>query len=111
MLRRKIQGQDEGASIIAECKVFEGDNMKELAKKLATKGVDDVLKQMTGDDILLENEVISQRDNLKDEKDKAKKLLRTKFDLFNQKYQALIKELTIVKYDRDGRTALPIDLS
>jgi len=39
-----IQGQDQGSSIIAECRVFEGDNMKELAKKLATKGVADVLE-------------------------------------------------------------------
>lgn len=83
VLRRNIQGQDEGASIVAECKVFEGDNMKELARKLATKGVDDVLKQMTGDDIILENDKITQRDNLLDASEKSKKLLKAKFDLFN----------------------------
>jgi hypothetical protein len=42
-LRKMIQGQDIGCSIIAECKAFEGDNMKELAKKLATKSVGMVL--------------------------------------------------------------------
>jgi hypothetical protein len=30
--------------------------MRELAKKLATKGVDDVLEQMTGDDIILKGD-------------------------------------------------------
>ena len=43
-LRKLIQGQDQGSSLIAECKAFEGDNMKELAKKLATKSVGDVLE-------------------------------------------------------------------
>jgi len=38
--------------------------MKELAKKLATKGVYDVLEQMTGDDIILNNEQVSKKDNL-----------------------------------------------
>lgn len=42
-LRKMIQGQDLGCSIIAECRAFEGDNMKELAKKLATKSVGMVL--------------------------------------------------------------------
>ncbi len=43
-LRKLIQGQDLGCSIIAECRAFEGDNMKELAKKLATKSVAMVLE-------------------------------------------------------------------
>ena len=46
--------------------------MKELAKKLATKSVDDVLEQMTGEDILLQNDVVSKKDNLVDSDAKGK---------------------------------------
>ena len=59
-----IQGQDIGCSIIADCKAFEGDNMKELAKKLATKSVGMVLQQMTGDDTLLDKDTLSQQSNM-----------------------------------------------
>lgn len=38
--------------------------MKELAKKLATKSVGMVLKQMTGDDTLLLNDTLSQESNM-----------------------------------------------
>ena len=84
--------------------------MKELAKKLATKGVSDVLEQMTGDDIVLNNDQVSKRDNLVDSDGKGKKLLRSLFDQFNTKYQNLIKELTVAKYDGAGNI-LPIDIN
>ena len=84
--------------------------MKELAKKLATKGVADVLEQMTGDDIILNNDQVSKRDNLVDSDGKGKKLLRSLFDQFNTKYQNLIKELTVAKYDGAGNI-LPIDIN
>ena len=41
---RLIQGQDWGAQIINDCSAFEGYKMKELAKKLRTKPVQEVLK-------------------------------------------------------------------
>ena len=69
--------------------------MKELAKKLATKNVVDVLLQMTGEDILLQNDVVDKKDNLVDSDEKGKKLLRTMFDQFNQRYQDLIKKETL----------------
>ena len=73
--------------------------MKELAKKLATKSADDVLKQMTGEDIVLKNDVVSKEDNLVEGVEKGTKLLKTKFDEFNERYQDLIKKETAAKFD------------
>jgi NAD dependent epimerase/dehydratase family enzyme len=82
--------------------------MKELAKKLATKNVVDVLLQMTGEDILLQNDVVDKKDNLVDSDEKGKKLLRTMFDQFNQRYQDLIKKETIAQFDGQGNI-IPIN--
>lgn len=82
--------------------------MKELAKKLATKSVGDVLEQMTGEDILLQNDVVSKKDNLVDSDDKGKKLLRKMFDQFNQRYQDLIKKETLAQFDAQGNI-IPIN--
>ena len=62
--------------------------MKELARKLATKSVGDVLEQMTGEDILVKNDVVSKKDNLvdSDSDEKGKKLLRKMFDQFSLCY-------------------------
>lgn len=78
--------------------------MKELAKKLATKGVDDVLKQMTGDDIIFENEIISQRDNIAGTGgSQGKQWLKSMFDKFNLRYQELIRRETMAQYDDEGK--------
>lgn len=75
---------------------------------MATKSVGDVLEQMTGEDILLHNEVVSKKDNLVDSDAKGKKLLRTMFDQFNKRYQDLIKKETLAQFDAQGNI-IPIN--
>lgn len=53
--------------IVNDCSAFEGHNMKELARKLNIKSVDEVIKQIKGEDMIIKDEKIDVEDNFKEE--------------------------------------------
>ena len=106
-----IRGQDWGAQIINECSAFEGYKIKELARKLRTKTAKQVLEQITGEDIIVERNILHLKDNFQElagSEFTGKPLLKEKYDEFQNYYQNLLKKLTIVKTNDQG-AILPVD--
>lgn len=86
--------------------------MKELAKKLNTKNVYDVLKQITGEDISVKDNKLKVKDNFNEDGQKiptGKTLLLKKYDEFYKLYQKKLIALTTVRTNDKG-DILPIDL-
>ena len=74
---RLIEGQDWGAQIINDCLAFQGEKQKALAKKLNTKTIDDVLKEIKGEDISVNNNILKGSDNFQEKPgNKGKALLK-----------------------------------
>lgn len=87
--------------------------MKELAKKLNTKDINQILKEIKGENISVKDKKLKVKDNFKEEESKipkGKALLQQKYDEFQKHYQKKLIALTTVKTNEKG-DILPIDLT
>ena len=88
--------------------------MKELAKKLNTKDINEVLRQIKGEDISVgKDDKLKVIDNFQEKEEKfptGKKLLLQKYEEFHRLYQNKLIALTIVRTNEKG-DILPIDLT
>jgi hypothetical protein len=47
-----------GQAVIAECQTFESMNLFEMNKKLQTKEIEDVIAEITGEDVTVMKEIV-----------------------------------------------------
>jgi hypothetical protein len=108
-LKQCLSGLQTGQAVIVECRTFESMNLFDMNKKLQTKGIEDVIAEITGEDIdfnedsgmlkVLNNDNCDQR---------AKTVLRAKYNEFKKQYEKIITKETKVVYGPDNKTRLPI---
>lgn len=80
--------------MIAECQTFESMNLFEMNKKLQTKDIEDVIAELTGEDVTVCFEEDSGRfeevHNVDNCDERAKEVLRAKYAEFMKHYKKII---------------------
>lgn len=84
-----LVGSEVGCGIISECVLFDGRNMVDLQRKLKVKTIEDVLREFSGDDLIIDktsmtsNQLVRFNSNFTTESEET---LRKLFSEFNTKY-------------------------
>ena len=78
--------------MIAECQTFESMNLFEMNKKLQTKEIEDVIAEITGEDVTVmkEDSGIVEVLNIDNCDERAKEVLSAKYAQFKMHYKKII---------------------
>jgi hypothetical protein len=81
-----------GQAVIAECQTFESMNLFEMNKKLQTKEIEDVIAEITGEDVTVmkEDSGIVEVLNIDNCDERAKEVLSAKYAQFKMHYKKII---------------------
>jgi hypothetical protein len=101
-LKQCLSGLQTGQAVIVECRTFESMNLFEMNKKLQTKGIEDVIAEITGEDIdINEDSGMLKVLNVDNCDQRAKNVLRAKYNEFKKQYEKIITKETKVVYGPD----------
>jgi hypothetical protein len=90
-LKQCLSGLQTGQAVIAECRTFESMNLFEMNKKLQTKGIEDVIAEVTGEDVaVIEDSGMVEVLNVDNCDQRAKDVLSAKYNEFKRHYEKVI---------------------
>jgi hypothetical protein len=90
-LKQCLSGLQTGQGVIAECRTFESMNLFEMNKKLQTKGIEDVIAEVTGEDVaVIEDSGMLEVLNVDNCDQWAKDVLSAKYHEFKRHYEKII---------------------